>query len=182
MKPTWRRGLILGFVALWPLVAWGHDGKGSSGWSASYRRSLPDEAFAVIEVTADGRTLRRLPHHDHTGQLDIPHLRSALGRVSQVTWVDPSNAQIAKSHLAGHLREYRRAALGRKLQLSLPLHVNTAPVDELARLPGLGKRRAARIIAHREAHGPFESIDQLARVPGMRKVPLHRIRDFLTTE
>ena len=169
-------------VVLWPLVGWGHDGRGGSRWSASYRRSLSDEAFAVIEVTANGRTLRRLPHHDHTGQLDIPHLRSALGRLAQVTWIDPRNAEIAKRHLEGHLRDYRRAVLGRKLQLSLPLHLNTASVDELARLPHLGQRRAARIIAHRDTHGPFASIDQLARVPGMGKIPLHRIRDFLTTE
>ncbi len=172
------------FVALWPLVGWAHESTLGSGqrWTSSYRRSLPDDAFAVIEMTPDGRKLRRLPHHDHTGRLDIPHLKSALGRLSQVRWVDPANAEVAKAHLENHLRDYRRAALGRKLHLSLPLNINTAGVDELAKLPGLGSASAARILAYRQAHGPFESIDHLERVPGMKRVALNRVRDFLSAE
>ena len=169
-------------VALWPLTGWAHEGTRGSGWTPSYRRSLADDAFAVIEMTPDGQKLRRLPHHDHTGQLDIPHLKSALGRLSQVRWVDPANAEVARTHLETHLREYRRAALGRKLHLSLPLNLNTASVDEVARLPGLGNKSAERIVAYRQAHGPFESSDHLTHVPGMTRARLKRVQDFLTAK
>ena len=178
----WVSGFIVCVVALWPLVVWAREGTRSSGWTASYRRSLPDEAFAVIEMTPDGQKLRRLPHHDHTGQLDFPHLKSALSRLSQVRWVDPANAETAKAHLENHLREYRRAALGRKLHLSLPLNLNTACVDELARLPGLGNKSAARIVAYRDTHGPFESSDHLTHVSGMTRAMLKRVQDFLTAK
>jgi hypothetical protein len=69
-------------------------------WSASYIRALPDEAFAAIEVTPDGARLRHLPHHDHTGALDRPHLRSALARWHQVKWADPATAAAARAQAA----------------------------------------------------------------------------------
>jgi competence protein ComEA len=45
--------------------------------------------------------------------------------------------------------------------------VDRAPAAELARLPRIGPALAARIVADREAHGPFGSLDGLRRLPGM---------------
>lgn len=45
--------------------------------------------------------------------------------------------------------------------------INSATVDELTGIPGVGSRRARDIIAHREAHGAFTSIYGLASVPGI---------------
>ncbi len=74
-------------------------------WTRAYVRTLPDSAFAVVERRADGARLPRLPHHDATGALDIPHLCSALGRIQQVKWVDQTSAERARAHLATHLAE-----------------------------------------------------------------------------
>ncbi len=75
----------------------------AAAWTRAYIRELPDSAFAVVERRADGTRLPRLPHHDATGALDIPHLCSALGRIQQVKWVDPVSAERARTHLAAHL-------------------------------------------------------------------------------
>jgi|GEM_PF-2353416 len=45
--------------------------------------------------------------------------------------------------------------------------INSAPATELALLPGVGPQLAERIIAEREAGGPFTSAEQLARVRGI---------------
>ncbi|MBI3456565.1 MAG: hypothetical protein HY002_12375 [Candidatus Rokubacteria bacterium] len=74
-------------------------------WSRAHASALPDEAFAVVEVQPDGARLRRLPHHDAEGRLDLPHLRSALSRLHQVNWLDPANAERARRHLLEHLIE-----------------------------------------------------------------------------
>ena len=76
-------------------------------WGRAYVNKLPDPAFAVIENTADGKFIRHLPHHDHTGALDIPHLKSALARLKQVKWMDPANEARAREHLEQHWQEYR---------------------------------------------------------------------------
>lgn len=71
-------------------------------WSAAYIRSLPDDAFASVETDPEGVRIRRLPHHDHTGAVDLPHLRSALARWHQVKWRDPTAAAAARRHLEAH--------------------------------------------------------------------------------
>ncbi len=48
-----------------------------------------------------------------------------------------------------------------------PLDLNTAPAEQLQTLPGVGEELAARIVAWREEHGPFESVEQIMEVPGI---------------
>ncbi|MCA9285221.1 MAG: helix-hairpin-helix domain-containing protein [Phycisphaerales bacterium] len=45
--------------------------------------------------------------------------------------------------------------------------VNRADAAELALLPGIGPRLAARIVDDRQRRGPFESLDELDRVAGI---------------
>jgi len=44
--------------------------------------------------------------------------------------------------------------------------LNTADAAALQRLPGVGPVAAQRILAEREANGPFETVEALVRVPG----------------
>jgi competence ComEA-like helix-hairpin-helix protein len=55
------------------------------------------------------------------------------------------------------------------------VNLNTASVDELMALPGLGRRAAERIVAHRETRGPFTSVSGLLAVEGFHH---DRIRRF----
>lgn len=57
--------------------------------------------------------------------------------------------------------------------------INQAPAEELAQLPGLGPTIAARIIAHRDAHGPFTTPEALLDVPGIGGATLATIRPHL---
>jgi len=49
--------------------------------------------------------------------------------------------------------------------------VNTATVDELQSVRGLGKTRALEIARYRDKHGPFKILDELQRVPHMGDMP-----------
>ncbi len=60
-----------------------------------------------------------------------------------------------------------------------PIHLNTADADRLDGLPGVGPVLAARIVAHREAHGPFESVEDLLDVPGIGEAKLAEIRQHV---
>lgn len=58
------------------------------------------------------------------------------------------------------------------------INLNTADELELQRLPGIGEKRAADIIAYREANGPFESVEELDEVPGIGQGILEGLRDY----
>jgi competence protein ComEA len=61
-----------------------------------------------------------------------------------------------------------------------PVDLNTATVDELDALPGVGPATAAAIVAHRDANGPFASVDALADVRGIGPAKLEAIRSLVT--
>lgn len=72
-----------------------------------------------------------------------------------------------------------RMAPGRasaKPLLVLPLDLNAADTETLQGLPGIGPTLAERIVAHREAHGPFQTAEDLLRVPGIGPKRWERIR------
>ena len=61
-----------------------------------------------------------------------------------------------------------------------PVNVNTATADQLDVLPGVGPTTAAAIVAHREQHGPFQSVDQLGDVRGIGPAKLEALRGLVT--
>lgn len=52
------------------------------------------------------------------------------------------------------------------------VNINEAGLEELRNLPGVGVRAAERIVAHRDRHGPFDSVQGLEAVEGF---DAHRI-------
>ncbi len=60
-----------------------------------------------------------------------------------------------------------------------PISLSRADSASLEKLPGIGPVIAERIIAHREANGPFEAVDDLLEVPGIGEAKLASIRDLV---
>ncbi len=60
------------------------------------------------------------------------------------------------------------------------VNINSASLEELETLPGIGEVLAATITQYREEHGPFTSVDQLLDVSGIGEVTLEELRDLVT--
>ncbi len=59
------------------------------------------------------------------------------------------------------------------------VHINSATVEELEMLPGIGPSLAQAIVDYRDEHGLFTSLDDLDNVPGMGPAKLDAIRDLI---
>lgn len=60
------------------------------------------------------------------------------------------------------------------------IDINTATVDELQALNGIGPVLAQRIVDYRTEHGPFTSIDDLLKVKGIGEATLNKFRAQIT--
>lgn len=61
------------------------------------------------------------------------------------------------------------------------VNVNTADLDTLCSLPGIGPVLAQRIIDYRTANGPFSSVEELTMVQGIGSKKLDAIRNLVVT-
>lgn len=61
-----------------------------------------------------------------------------------------------------------------------PVDINTAGVEELDQLPGIGTVLAGRIIAYRETNGPFETVEDLLEVSGIGEAKLAELEGWIT--
>ena len=63
--------------------------------------------------------------------------------------------------------------------LLLALNLNTATVQQLERLPGVGPALAKRIVDFREKKGGFKRIEELLAVPGISEKKWKAVREYL---
>ena len=73
--------------------------------------------------------------------------------------------QVAKSRQAGH---------------NSKLDINRATVRELQNLPGIGEVLAQRVVEHRKAYGPFQTIDELKSVKGIGRKRIEQLRPLVS--
>ncbi len=60
------------------------------------------------------------------------------------------------------------------------ISLNRADAIQLQDLPGVGPVLAERIIAYREANGPFHTVEDLLDVPGIGEAKLAAMRDLIS--
>src|SRR5712692_5492617 len=62
------------------------------------------------------------------------------------------------------------------------ININTAPAQELEKLPGIGRGFAQRIVEHREKYGPFRRPEHLIMVRGISDKRFRALRDLVTVD
>jgi len=72
------------------------------------------------------------------------------------------------------------ALAGGEPRLSGTVNVNTASVEELQLLPGIGESRARAVVAERKRRGGFKQVDELLDVKGIGESSLERMRPHVS--
>ena len=61
-----------------------------------------------------------------------------------------------------------------------PVDLNSATVEQLDGLPGIGPVTAQKIVDYRAEHGPFTSVDDLDAIPGIGPARIENLRGLVT--
>ena len=62
---------------------------------------------------------------------------------------------------------------------SAPVDLNSATVEQLDALPGIGPVTAQKIVDYRTEHGPFTSVDDLDAIPGIGPARIENLRGLV---
>ena len=60
------------------------------------------------------------------------------------------------------------------------ININTASMEELMVLPGVGESKAKSIVEYRKAHGKFGSIEDIMNVSGIKEAMYEKIKDYIS--
>jgi competence protein ComEA len=128
----------------------------------------PTSTFAPITVYVTGAVQKP----DQT--ITLPY-RSRVQDAIQAVGGTTSDADLERVNMADYLHDGDQIHVpvkGQTVELPTPsggvvVHINTATVEQLDSLPGIGPTLAADIIAYRDANGMFKSMADLDNVPGV---------------
>lgn len=73
--------------------------------------------------------------------------------------------------------EMKESSLQLKIKDAGLIDINTASMDELCTLPGIGKSRAEAIISYRQEYGCFTSIEDIMQVSGIKSGMYEDLKD-----
>lgn len=105
-----------------------------------------------------------------TAEADLDHINLALKLSDQMQVYVPRQGEAAATP---------KAPSG-AATLSAPININTANVEELDLLPGIGPSIAQAIIDYRTANGPFKTIEDIDNVKGIGEALFAKIKGSIT--
>jgi competence protein ComEA len=94
----------------------------------------------------------------------------------------PTHEELKRSGARGGGGAVSAAAGAQSGANAAPVNINTADAAALDTLPGVGPSTAAKIVADREANGPFATPDDLGRVPGIGPKKLEQLKPAICVE
>ncbi len=146
---------------------------------------VPPEDLVLVHVAGAVRRpgLYRLPADsridDAIRAAGGPKPRAALALVNLAAPVADGQQVL----VPGQQRSGSSSAQGSVGGVTAPptqVHLNSATLEDLDGLPGVGPVTAQRILDYRAQHGAFASIDELDAVPGIGPTRLDQLRELLT--
>jgi competence protein ComEA len=69
-----------------------------------------------------------------------------------------------------------------RLALGRPVEVNSASLEDLILVPGIGEKTALKIVETRQREGKFRRLEDLMKIKGIKEKRLEKMRPFISVE
>jgi competence protein ComEA len=174
---------LLGLVVLAVVYAGRDDGAAAAPRASLEVRGEEEDAGGALVVHVAGAVHRPGVYRLRPGARVADAVRHAGGARRR--------ADLGAVNLAAELQDGRQvlvplrapgggaatAAAGGATAPGVPLDLNTATLEQLDALDGIGPATAQQILDYREAHGGFGSVEELDQVPGIGETRLAALRE-----
>lgn len=179
LRMTWRQA-VAGALCLVVLA-------GGAWW---FTRPDAVEAVPLAEASAGPSEGAVGLVVDVSGAVEAPGLVELTMGARVADAIDAAGGASADAvlddlNLARHLNDGEQIVVPRKgdaeeAEAGGPVNLNRANAEQLEQLPGVGPVLAERIVADREANGPFASVEDLGRVQGVGDAIVGALADLAT--
>ncbi len=127
---------------------------------------LPNGARVFQAVESAGGFLK---------EADETYLNQAQVLTDGMQLYIPTKEEVEKAEAEGKSLQPER--VGTQTKDSSLININTADIEQLCTLPGIGSAKAADIIAYRETNGSFLTIQDIMKVDGIKEGMFSKIKD-----
>jgi len=184
LPPRQLAACALALVAVSLLGAWHlsrNGGEGGGGAPAPIRVESGDEGSRSVIVHVAGAVRRPGVYRMRPSA----RVDDAVGRAGGAT----ARADLSQVNLAAQVEDGRQVVVPERVRAGaaggvpaesppgVPLNLNTATLEQLDELDGIGPATAQNILDYREANGGFGSVEELGQVPGIGDVRLASLRE-----
>lgn len=112
---------------------------------------------------------------NNPGVFTLPAYATFGDLLSQLQLTDQSDvAHLSQLQL---LQEGQILVIRNQTESAACISINSAEVDELMQLSGIGESIAKAIIEYRQIHGGFKTLEELMQVKGIKEARFERIKD-----
>ena len=177
--------VAVSLLGAWHLARGGGGGGGGPGAGASPPAAIRVESGgeggqAVVVHVAGAVRRPGVYRMRSTARVD-----DAVGRAGGAT----RRADLSQVNLAAEVEDGRQVLVPERVRAGaavatsgetapgVPLNLNTATLEQLDELDGIGPATAQSILEYREEHGGFGSVEELGQVPGIGDVRLASLRE-----
>ena len=116
---------------------------------------------------------------DYSQQDSLFNLYSGMNQNPDETEDTTETLASIKKEVLGISEEKTWQTSKKVLPQEKSININSANIDELTKLPGIGTKTAEKIIEHRTNMGGFKQLEDLMDVKGIGEVKFNNIKKFL---
>ena len=148
------------------------------------------EAAGGFDKDADTSFLNLAMKLEDSWQIRVPTVREAEelrqerggGKTEEavLSTTDTDSPGITRGPVSGEDTDKTGAKSGSSSDEDQKININTASVEELMAIPGIGQSKAQKIIEYREKNGRFETIEDIMKVSGIKENSFRKMRDRIT--
>jgi len=163
-----------------------------TGLHASWKRthSYSDSRWGTTVVELSGDTEKRgiyyIPTHTPVGRfLEMAgekNLRGARGEILRRILVSGTTVDLRKAGSGSVVLTTGGMRNARRLALDMPMALNDATLEDLARVDGIGEKTALAIVEKRNEKRGFKSVGDLLEVRGIGSKKLEKFRSYFYVE